>query len=41
MPHLDKELRRTQLTRRVAGIWDDVQGDLGPCFLECISGRWL
>jgi hypothetical protein len=41
MPHLDKELRRTQFTRGVAGIWDDVQGDLGPRFLERMSGRRL
>ena len=40
-PHLDEELRGPRLTRGVAGIWDDVQSDLGPRFLERISGRRL
>jgi hypothetical protein len=40
-PHLDQELRGPRLTRGVAGIWDDVQSDLGPRFLERMSSRRL
>ena len=40
-PHLDQELRGSRLTRGVAGVRDDVQSDLGPRFLERMSGRRL
>lgn len=39
--YLDQELRDPQFTRGMTRIWDDVQSNLGPHFLQCPCGRRL
>jgi len=39
--YLDQELRNPQLTRGMTRIWDDVQSNLGPHFLQSPCSRRL
>ena len=39
--YLDQELRNPQLTRGMTRIWNDVQSNLRPHFLQCPCGRRL
>lgn len=39
--YLDQELRDPHLTRGMTRIWNDVQSNLGPHFLQCPCSRRL